>query len=139
MSDTHSHTLFFNFGGSYLIWRASLAITLGGIWTQFPSKTALFHLKPKQVCRCINSDKNYPYTILGCFKYSPYPYISNLVPFGESWNPLESWLVKLEFFPICAFIQISIKGNYSGIRAWSLHLLITTINWIKVFIDVFVS
>ena len=39
------------------------------------------------------------------------PYILKLGPFGECSNPLESWLVKIEFFPICAFLQIYEKGT----------------------------
>ena len=53
----NTHTLFTNFGGSYLSWEANLAYTLGGILPQFPRNFALFVISPKKRCRSLNLDK----------------------------------------------------------------------------------
>ena len=99
------HTLITNFGGLYMIWEARLAYTLGGISSQFPSIFLAFFHQPKIWLK--RSKVWWKLSIKNiCMFYSPYYLLSNSGPFGESWNPLESWLVKLEFFPIVIFSKI---------------------------------
>ena len=56
----HTHTLFPNFGGSYMSYEAQLAYTLGGISSQFPSNFGFFVISPKQGCRGLKSDTKFP-------------------------------------------------------------------------------